>query len=171
MRRSPIRRCRKPIPVSPSCLATVSRAPDGKAKFTPASVIPPDEAPDDEYPMIATTGRQLEHWHTGSMTRPIQRAGCGGARGELFDEPAHAQADGDRTGRDDPSDHPSRFDRDHGACRPGDCRRYGVHPLRLCRSGGEHPDPIRPSTPMAKSPSSSSRPFVSKKIEDAIAAE
>ena len=42
---------------------------DGKAKFTPASIIPPDEAPDEEYPMIATTGRQLEHWHTGSMTR------------------------------------------------------------------------------------------------------
>ncbi|MGI9367229.1 MAG: formate dehydrogenase subunit alpha [Ruegeria sp.] len=42
---------------------------DGRAKFTPASVIPPDEAPDEEYPMIATTGRQLEHWHTGSMTR------------------------------------------------------------------------------------------------------
>ncbi len=42
---------------------------EGKAKFTPASVIPPDEAPDEEYPMIATTGRQLEHWHTGSMTR------------------------------------------------------------------------------------------------------
>ncbi|MFY2822806.1 formate dehydrogenase subunit alpha [Ruegeria sp. MALMAid1280] len=42
---------------------------DGRARFTPASVIPPDEAPDDEYPMIATTGRQLEHWHTGSMTR------------------------------------------------------------------------------------------------------
>jgi formate dehydrogenase major subunit len=43
--------------------------PEGRAKFTPASVIPPDEAPDEEYPMIATTGRQLEHWHTGSMTR------------------------------------------------------------------------------------------------------
>ena len=43
--------------------------PDGRARFTPASVIPPDEAPDDEYPMIMTTGRQLEHWHTGSMTR------------------------------------------------------------------------------------------------------
>ncbi|WP_120634313.1 formate dehydrogenase subunit alpha [Ruegeria sp. EL01] len=42
---------------------------EGKARFTPASVIPPDEAPDEEYPMIATTGRQLEHWHTGSMTR------------------------------------------------------------------------------------------------------
>ena len=42
---------------------------DGRAKFTPASVIPPDEVPDAEYPMILTTGRQLEHWHTGSMTR------------------------------------------------------------------------------------------------------
>ncbi len=42
---------------------------EGRARFTPASVIPPDEAPDAEYPMIATTGRQLEHWHTGSMTR------------------------------------------------------------------------------------------------------
>ncbi len=43
--------------------------PEGRAKFTPASVIPPDEAPDSEFPMIMTTGRQLEHWHTGSMTR------------------------------------------------------------------------------------------------------
>ncbi|PYG30474.1 formate dehydrogenase subunit alpha [Pelagimonas varians] len=43
--------------------------PDGRARFTPASVIAPDEAPDTEYPMIMTTGRQLEHWHTGSMTR------------------------------------------------------------------------------------------------------
>lgn len=42
---------------------------DSRAKFTPASIIPPDEAPDEEFPMIATTGRQLEHWHTGSMTR------------------------------------------------------------------------------------------------------
>jgi len=42
---------------------------DGRAKFTPADVIAPDEAPDAEYPMILTTGRQLEHWHTGSMTR------------------------------------------------------------------------------------------------------
>lgn len=42
---------------------------NGRAKFTPASIIAPDEAPDAEYPMIMTTGRQLEHWHTGSMTR------------------------------------------------------------------------------------------------------
>jgi len=43
--------------------------PGGRARFTPAFVIAPDEVPDDEYPMVLTTGRQLEHWHTGSMTR------------------------------------------------------------------------------------------------------
>ncbi|MEL6477522.1 MAG: formate dehydrogenase subunit alpha [Pseudomonadota bacterium] len=41
----------------------------GRAKFTPAHVTPPAETPDAEYPMVLTTGRQLEHWHTGSMTR------------------------------------------------------------------------------------------------------
>lgn len=43
--------------------------PQGRARFTPASVIAPDDVPDKDYPMILTTGRQLEHWHTGSMTR------------------------------------------------------------------------------------------------------
>lgn len=40
-----------------------------RARFTPAEVTAPAEVPDDEYPIILTTGRQLEHWHTGSMTR------------------------------------------------------------------------------------------------------
>ena len=43
--------------------------PEGRARFTPANVIAPDESPDADYPMILITGRQLEHWHTGSMTR------------------------------------------------------------------------------------------------------
>jgi len=43
--------------------------PEGRAKFTPANVIAPNEVPDAEYPMVLITGRQLEHWHTGSMTR------------------------------------------------------------------------------------------------------
>ncbi|MFG6498796.1 formate dehydrogenase subunit alpha [Sulfitobacter sp. 1A13191] len=43
--------------------------PEGRAKFTLAAIVAPDDAPDDAYPMILTTGRQLEHWHTGSMTR------------------------------------------------------------------------------------------------------
>ncbi len=42
---------------------------NGRARLVPASIVPPDEQPDDEYPMVLTTGRQLEHWHTGQMTR------------------------------------------------------------------------------------------------------
>jgi formate dehydrogenase major subunit len=43
--------------------------PSGKARLVAAKAIPADELPDSEYPMILMTGRQLEHWHTGSMTR------------------------------------------------------------------------------------------------------
>ena len=42
---------------------------DGKARLVPAQSIPADEQPDEEFPLILITGRQLEHWHTGSMTR------------------------------------------------------------------------------------------------------
>jgi formate dehydrogenase major subunit len=41
----------------------------GRAKIVPANIVPPDEVPDTEYPMVLSTGRVLEHWHTGSMTR------------------------------------------------------------------------------------------------------
>ena len=43
--------------------------PSGRARFAPAQIVPPDELPDADYPMVLTTGRQLEHWHTGAMTR------------------------------------------------------------------------------------------------------
>ncbi|MCG6863794.1 MAG: formate dehydrogenase subunit alpha [Thiogranum sp.] len=43
--------------------------PSGRGKLVPAGIIPPDELPDESFPMILTTGRQLEHWHTGAMTR------------------------------------------------------------------------------------------------------
>ncbi|MGE4610049.1 MAG: formate dehydrogenase subunit alpha [Paracoccaceae bacterium] len=42
---------------------------DKRARFTPASIVSPAETPDKDYPFILITGRQLEHWHTGSMTR------------------------------------------------------------------------------------------------------
>jgi formate dehydrogenase major subunit len=41
----------------------------GKGKLVPTGIVPPDELPDADYPMILSTGRILEHWHTGSMTR------------------------------------------------------------------------------------------------------
>jgi formate dehydrogenase major subunit len=43
--------------------------PGGFAKLVATKLQPPDEVPDAEYPFILSTGRQLEHWHTGSMTR------------------------------------------------------------------------------------------------------
>tara|TARA_R110002095_G_scaffold19039_2_gene21788 strand:+ start:448 stop:3168 length:2721 start_codon:yes stop_codon:yes gene_type:complete len=42
---------------------------DGRGTFVPASLLPPKDALDDEFNFILTTGRQLEHWHTGAMTR------------------------------------------------------------------------------------------------------
>src|ERR1700738_1168285 len=41
----------------------------GRGRLVPAAIIPPAEEPDADYPMVLTTGRQLEHWHTGAMTR------------------------------------------------------------------------------------------------------
>ena len=43
--------------------------PGGRGKLTAPGLVPPDERPDDSYPFVLTTGRQLEHWHTGQMTR------------------------------------------------------------------------------------------------------
>jgi formate dehydrogenase major subunit len=42
---------------------------DGKAHLVPAEWLPAKELPSDEYPFVLNTGRLLEHWHTGSMTR------------------------------------------------------------------------------------------------------
>src|SRR5882762_9514931 len=41
----------------------------GFGKLVAAKLSPPNEVPDAEFPMVLTTGRQLEHWHTGAMTR------------------------------------------------------------------------------------------------------
>jgi len=42
---------------------------DGRIHLVPADIVPPAEVPDDIYPLVLTTGRMLEHWHTGAMTR------------------------------------------------------------------------------------------------------
>jgi formate dehydrogenase major subunit len=43
--------------------------PNGRGKFVPAEFAPAKELPDAEYPFVLNTGRLLEHWHTGTMTR------------------------------------------------------------------------------------------------------
>ena len=42
---------------------------DGRVNLVPADIIPANERPDVDFPFVLITGRQLEHWHTGSMTR------------------------------------------------------------------------------------------------------
>ena len=49
---------------------------DRRGSIVPADLRAPDEVPDEEYPLVLTTGRLLEHWHTGAMTR----------RAEVLDE-------------------------------------------------------------------------------------
>ena len=61
--------------------------PDGPRKLVPADIIPANERPDAAYPFVLITGRQLEHWHTGSMTRRATRARCARARSDSVDEP------------------------------------------------------------------------------------
>ncbi|WP_416838388.1 formate dehydrogenase subunit alpha [Haloferax sp. DFSO52] len=45
---------------------------DGRARFVPADYAGPAEMPDEEYPLMLTSGRVLYHWHTGTMTRRTQ---------------------------------------------------------------------------------------------------
>src|SRR4029077_17909313 len=56
-------------PGQPVVFVTRFPTESGRGQFVPADLISAAERPDDQYPMVLITGRQLEHWHTGSMTR------------------------------------------------------------------------------------------------------
>src|SRR5436305_6168958 len=44
---------------------------DGRARFHPIAYIPPAEEPDDEFPLILTTGRVIYHYLSGNQTRRV----------------------------------------------------------------------------------------------------
>ena len=56
-------------PGSPTVFIDNFPTADGRVKLVPADIIAANERPDADYPFVLITGRQLEHWHTGSMTR------------------------------------------------------------------------------------------------------
>ncbi len=56
-------------PGSPTVFIDHFDTADGRVHLVPADIIPANERPDAQYPFVLITGRQLEHWHTGSMTR------------------------------------------------------------------------------------------------------
>ena len=105
--------------------------PGGIGKLVAAKLTPPDEMPDDDYPFILTTGRQLEHWHTGAMTR----------RASVLDalEPArdrrgvarHAREARHQARRHGARHHAARRGRTGRAPGRRHSRRRGVHPVRL----------------------------------------
>jgi formate dehydrogenase major subunit len=106
------------------------------AKLVATKYTAPDEVPDAEYPFILTTGRQLEHWHTGAMTRrasvldalepgPIAQLSRG-TIAKLGIKPGDMVRVTTRRG----------VSNLRAPGRRGAGRR-GVHPVRLCRGGGE----------------------------------
>jgi formate dehydrogenase major subunit len=54
---------------TPFLFADQFPTPDGRALFVPVEYLPPAELPDDQFPLLLNTGRQMVHWHTGTMTR------------------------------------------------------------------------------------------------------
>jgi formate dehydrogenase major subunit len=56
-------------PEQPVLFADRFPTPSGRGKFVPCAFAPAHELPDEEYPLVLNTGRLLEHWHTGTMTR------------------------------------------------------------------------------------------------------
>ena len=64
---------------------------DGLAHLVPAQWLPAKELPDAEYPFILNTGRVLEHWHTGSMTRRSYALDAIAPRAEVYVNPLDAE--------------------------------------------------------------------------------
>ena len=54
-----------------TCILHTNAFVRGKGRFIPLKYIPPAEMPDDDYPLILSTGRSLYHFHTGTMTRKV----------------------------------------------------------------------------------------------------
>jgi formate dehydrogenase major subunit len=63
---------------------------DGLAHLVPAEWMPAKELPSDEYPVILSTGRLLQHWHTGSMTRRSYALDAISPRPEVYIHPDDA---------------------------------------------------------------------------------
>lgn len=61
--------CAESDPGQPILFGQAFATANGKAQFVPAPFTNADELPDEQYPSVLITGRQLEHWHTGAMTR------------------------------------------------------------------------------------------------------
>ena len=69
----------------------VGRFTRGKGRFSPVEFKPPAELPDEEYPLILTTGRLLTHYHTGTMTRRVKALNELAPRNQVWVNPGDAE--------------------------------------------------------------------------------
>jgi formate dehydrogenase major subunit len=65
---------------------------DGLAHLVPAEWLPAKELPDEQYPFVLNTGRLLQHWHTGTMTRRSYALDAISPRAEVYLNPGDAAA-------------------------------------------------------------------------------
>jgi len=72
--------------------------PDGKARIFALPYEPPPEMPDNDYPFWLSTGRVLEHWHSGSMTRRVPELHAAVPNAVCYMHPEDAAALGVRRG-------------------------------------------------------------------------
>ena len=110
----------------------------GRARIVPADILPPAEVPDDEYPLVLITGRQLEHWHTGAMTRA--RTGSRLTRTRSHGKSASLDAGAQRCHRRSigSGNDAARNDRTHRSGGSRDTGGGDFHSLRLCRGCRKH---------------------------------
>ena len=112
----------------------------GRVKLVPADIIPAAERPDADYPLVLLTGRQLEHWHTGSMTRRAAVLDAIEPIGHRDDASAGPGGALHRAGR---ARHRAVTPRRGRAARPRRrryARRRDLHSLCLPRGGGQPAD-------------------------------
>ncbi len=107
----------------------------GRGRFVPAKLLTADEVPDRDYPMVLITGRELEHWHTGTMTRRSQVLDALEPEPKVAIHPDDLAAVGAAVGR---AHHPGDAARRSDGARASRSRAgagYGIHRLLLCRGG------------------------------------
>jgi formate dehydrogenase alpha subunit len=122
----------------------VERASRGPARFVAVSHQPPAESPDARYPLVLTTGRLLEHYHSGTMTRRVPALDWLVPEASVEIHPARRRPAGDRRRDGGAAPHPPG---NHHGSRPRDRRhraRERLHALSLRRGRGQRADPRRP---------------------------
>ena len=113
---------------------------DGLAHLVPAEWLPAKELPDEEYPFVLNTGRLLEHWHTGSMTRRSYALDAIAPMARGVPAPGRRRRAGPGRRRDGPGELAPRHHRPRGQVSHREAARQLLHPVPLPRGGGQPAD-------------------------------